>query len=212
MDTSISIAELENGDRNANNDNTNRQASMKKLSPIKSEKFNEAIAAPTAEELAREAESLREYKEKKQRAKLKKEEKQRREMQRILEEKKAMEEELEELRFNHQSQQQPFAQVQQLPSLTGNDNDNNDVVYDEKKFQKLKKKYEKKISTLKEELDEVRDDFAYQRKQLMDAVVEQEKDTRLYEAICRSLVSERDLQRVSATSDHDSFYKNASLI
>lgn len=159
-----------------------------KLSPIKSEKF--AVPVPTAEDLAREAESIREYKERKQRAKQKRDEKQRHEIQRVLEEKKLMEEELEELRMSshhHQQQQQQIATV---------DGDGSAI---DKKIQKLKKKYEKRIGTLKEELDEVREDFAYQRKQLMDAVVEQEKDTRLYEAICRSLLSERDLQKVINT-------------
>jgi hypothetical protein len=113
--------------------------------------------------------------------------------------KKLMEEELEELRFSSQQQQQfsQFSQAQQLPSM------NDDSQASEKKIQKLKKKYEKKVVALSEELEEVREDFAYQRKQLMDAVVEQEKDTRLYEAICRSLVSERDLQKILEKSRYD---------
>ncbi len=39
-------------------------------------------------------------------------------------------------------------------------------------------------------------DFYYQRKALMDALVEQEKDTKLYEQICRSLLTERDFKKL----------------
>jgi hypothetical protein len=197
LDSTVSIATLESNDKNGLPINGSDRNPSMKLSPSKSEKI--AVAAPTAEELAREANSIREYKERKQRAKQKREEKQRREMQRVLDEKKLMEEELEELRFSSQQQQQysQFSQAQQLPSLS------DDPQASEKKIQKLKKKYEKKIGALGEELEEVREDFAYQRKQLMDAVVEQEKDTRLYEAICRSLISDRDLQKILEKSRFD---------
>eukprot|EP01033_Poteriospumella_lacustris_P008690 gene8690-6249_t len=178
-------------------DRTTDQMSMK-LSPAKSEKF--AAPAPTEEDLAREAESIREYKERKQRAKQKREEKAKREIQRVLDEKKMVEEELEELRMSSQQQQQQQQQQYQhtQPGTAGEDGSAG-----EKKLLKLKKKYEKRVQSLKEELDEVREDFAYQRKQLMDAVVEQEKDTRLYEAICRSLVTERDLQKLIEKCRYD---------
>ena len=41
-------------------------------------------------------------------------------------------------------------------------------------------------------------DFSFQRRQFMEAAAEQEKDTRLYELICQSVLSEKDLKRVSA--------------
>jgi hypothetical protein len=177
-------------------DRTTDQMSMK-LSPAKSEKF--AAPAPTEEDLAREAESIREYKERKQRAKQKREEKAKREIQRVLDEKKMVEEELEELRMSSQQQQQQQQYQHTQPGTAGGE----DGSAGEKKLLKLKKKYEKRVQSLKEELDEVREDFAYQRKQLMDAVVEQEKDTRLYEAICRSLVTERDLQKLIEKCRYD---------
>ena len=40
-------------------------------------------------------------------------------------------------------------------------------------------------------------DFSYERKQFADAAAEQEKDVRLYELICQSVLSEKDLKRVS---------------
>lgn len=39
-------------------------------------------------------------------------------------------------------------------------------------------------------------DFYFQRKQLMDAMLEQEKDAKLYELICKSILSEKDLKKV----------------
>ena len=70
-----------------------------------------------------------------------------------------------------------------------------------KKLNKMKKKYNNKISSLKEEMEEMRDDFYFQRQQLMDAMTEQEKDAKLYELICQSVLSEKDLRRVSAVTD-----------
>ncbi len=40
-------------------------------------------------------------------------------------------------------------------------------------------------------------DFSYERKQFADAAAEQEKDVRLYELVCQSVLSEKDLKRVS---------------
>lgn len=40
-------------------------------------------------------------------------------------------------------------------------------------------------------------DFSYERKQFADAAAEQEKDVRLYELICQSVLSEKDLKKVN---------------
>lgn len=39
-------------------------------------------------------------------------------------------------------------------------------------------------------------DFSYQRRQFVEAATEQEKDLRLYQLICESVLSEKDLKRV----------------
>jgi formiminotetrahydrofolate cyclodeaminase len=66
-----------------------------------------------------------------------------------------------------------------------------------KKMSRMKKKYEKKLAAAKEALEDLQEDFSYQRKQFMDAATEQEKDVRLYELICQSVLSEKDFKRVS---------------
>jgi hypothetical protein len=53
-------------------------------------------------------------------------------------------------------------------------------------------------------------DFYYQRKQLMDAVIEQEKDTKLYEQICQSILNEKDLKKVKLTFISVCFINNVS--
>jgi hypothetical protein len=39
-------------------------------------------------------------------------------------------------------------------------------------------------------------DFSFQRRQLLEGITEQEKDVRLYEQICKSVLTEKDLKRV----------------
>jgi hypothetical protein len=66
----------------------------------------------------------------------------------------------------------------------------------DKKLNKLKKKYEKRIQSLKQENDDIRDEFNYQRQQLQDALTEQEKDLKLFEQICQALLPEKDLKKI----------------
>lgn len=146
----------------------------------------------TPEQIAEEEKQIQEYKERKKRAKKRREEKQQREVQKILEEKKQIEEELEELKQNLLVEKASSAVPSPNPINTEEELDD----YANKKLQKLKKRYEKKLQASKEELEDLRDDFYYQRKQLMDAMLEQEKDCKLYEMICRAVLGERELKKV----------------
>ena len=66
----------------------------------------------------------------------------------------------------------------------------------EKRVTKLKKKYQKQITALKSDLQEVKDEFAYQRQMLVDALSEQEKDSKLYETACRTLLTDREMKKL----------------
>ena len=39
-------------------------------------------------------------------------------------------------------------------------------------------------------------DFYYQKKQLTDALIEQEKDSKLFEQICKALLGDKDFKKV----------------
>ena len=66
----------------------------------------------------------------------------------------------------------------------------------EKRVTKLKKKYQKQIAALKSDLQEVKDEFSYQRQMLVDALSEQEKDSKLFEMACRMLLSDREMKKL----------------
>ena len=158
-------------------------------------------------------EARRIYRDRKQKAKLKREEKQRREMQKIIEEKKLMEDEMEELR---QSAAAANAALAAASNSTGSEEAYESVL--EKKANKMKKRYEKKLLQAKDELDDLREvrknsfycenminislkqEFFYQRKRMMDTMIEQEKDLKLYELICHSIIGEKELRKVSMQS------------
>jgi hypothetical protein len=131
-------------------------------SPIKTQTLQ---TQKTQEEIdAEEAEAARIYRERKMKAKKKREEKlvKEAEMKRILDEKRMMEEELEELRASAASH--PLSGVNTSREGTANGSlgqgstvggdGNSDAA---KKMSKLKKRYEKKIQSMSEELTEMRD-------------------------------------------------------
>eukprot|EP01034_Spumella_vulgaris_P021570 gene21570-27608_t len=168
-----------------------RGANMKKLdSPVK--------APPSKEEREQEEEALKKYKERRVKAKKKREAQQQQEMQRIMEEKRSMEEELEELRQSAVAASNNNTSRAYTPNtpITNSSDTMGDNSATLKKMARMKKRYEKRLGAALDELNDMRDDFYYQRKQLMDAMVEQEKDTKLYESICQSLLSERDLKKI----------------
>ncbi len=104
-----------------------------------------------------EAEAARIYRERKLKAKKKRDERQAKdaELKRILDEKRMMEEELEELRASAASH--PLSSgvntSRERENSAGGDG-NSDTA---KKLSKLKKKYEKKIQSMTEEIDEMRE-------------------------------------------------------
>ncbi len=125
---------------------------------------------------AEREEAERARKERKLINKKRREEKQKEELQRVVNEKLAMENELEELRRSGD-----FDQIQQE--------------FD-KHIKKIKKKYEKKINTVKMELDDARDEWDSQRSGMLDTIRDQEKDIKLFEAIVLSLISEKELKKI----------------
>ena len=106
--------------------------------------------------------AARKYQEKRLESKKKKEAIKQREMQRILEEKKAIELELEELRVSQSNY------LDNVKNINSNMNDTEIEAMVMKKVNKLKKKYEKKLLSAQEEMADLREDFFYQRKQLIE--------------------------------------------
>ena len=128
--------------------------------------------------------ATKQYKERKLEAKRKRDVKQKEmeiEMQRILDEKNDEMEELQKAASSGQSQYDKL----------------------EAKYNKMKKKYEKKVLNLEMELDDLRDEFYNNRQNLLDSVTSQEQDLKLYEQICRQLISEKEFNRILEKSKWD---------
>ena len=125
-------------------------------------KINSPTKAPLSKEAAaEEEEKLREYKLRKLKAKKKREAQQQAEMQRILEEKKQMEDELEELRLSAvgapgavSSGNTPPLRGASPASAAGGTADVEAVI---KKMNKMKKRYEKRIQGITDELNDMQD-------------------------------------------------------
>lgn len=125
------------------------------------------------------------YQQKRLEARRKKEAAQQREMQRLVEDRRSMELELEELRGSQ-------AGAGRTDSASSSEVEALMV----KRVGRIKKRYDKKLAVLQEELDDLREDFYYQRRQLVESAMEQEKDSKLFEAICYSILPERDVRKV----------------
>lgn len=160
------------------------------------------VAAPvkTAEQIAEEERAQQLYKERKLRAKKRREEKQQREMQKVLDEKKQIEEELEDLKqsllnekLNQQqvaTQQRPTTNANSRPATNNSNKDNQNVDGEDeldefaaKKLARLKKRYEKKLSAAKEDLEALRD----------VSLVLSETVCRMFNSLCRiSIINENN--------------------
>ena len=125
------------------------------------------------------------YQQKRLEARRKKEAAQQREMQRLVEDRRSMELELEERRGSQ-------AGAGRTDSASSSEVEALMV----KRVGRIKKRYDKKLAVLQEELDDLREDFYYQRRQLVESAMEQEKDSKLFEAICYSILPERDVRKV----------------
>ena len=118
------------------------------------------------------AEAEKRLKERRQRNKEKRQRRQQAELDQILQEKQAMEEELTELK-----------------------NSTDEAAID-KRIKKVKKHYEKKIQAIKNELDDAKEEFYFQRQNLVENLQEQEKDIKLYEQICKAAIPEKELKKL----------------
>ncbi len=118
------------------------------------------------------AEAEKRLKERRQRNKEKRQRRQQAELDQILQEKQAMEEELAELK------------------------NSNDEAAIEKRIKKMKKHYEKKMQAIKNELEDAREEFYFQRQNLVENLQEQEKDMKLYEQICVAAIPEKELKKL----------------
>lgn len=143
-----------------------------------------SVKVKTSAELQEEEVAGRAYRERKNQAK-KKQQEQKAALARVVEEKRMMEDELEELRG---------AVADKGPAAAS------DAGLEEawaKKVAKMKRKQEKRLEAMREEMEDMRDEFSYQRKLLLDGMIEQEKDAKLYELICKAVLTDKDLNKVS---------------
>jgi predicted RNase H-like nuclease (RuvC/YqgF family) len=153
----------------------------KSLSPIKEAmsitgaSIEDNVPLKSAEELAaEEAEAARVYCERKSKAKKKRDEKQQREVQRIMEEKRQVEEELDELRASSAQQMNSNGNVSSskegdvFNSSSGNNLTSNTEYL--KKLNKMKKKYEKKIQSMSDDMNDLRDVSCFFEKWLITAI------------------------------------------
>jgi len=122
------------------------------------------------------AEAEKRLKERRQRNKEKRQRRQQAELDNILQEKLAMEEELAELK-----------------------NSTDEAAID-KKIKKMKKQYEKKIQAVRNELEDAREEFYFQRQNLVENLQEQEKDMKLYEQICKAAIPDKELSKLLSKS------------
>eukprot|EP00605_Chrysophyceae_sp_TOSAG23-4_P002376 GSChrysophyteH1.ASY1.ANO1.2628.1 assembled CDS len=63
--------------------------------------------------------------------------------------------------------------------------------------------YEKKLQAARAEVDDIIEEASYQRGQLLESLRDSDKDGRLYEAICLSVMSEREMKRIMEKARYD---------
>ena len=163
-----------------------------------------AIETPSEDQLARaemeRAELERVHRERLAKVKKRQQKKARAEMEKMNQEKAAMADELAELRALLEagetgtsgaaptaSDNQSQAEANGAPSPTR---------IDESKLRAVKKKYDKKVRGLMREIDELQEEAHFDRERLLEELRQQARDTRLYELICREVLTEKELRRV----------------
>ena len=131
-------------------------------------------------------------------AKKKAEKKARLEMERMAKEKEAMADELSELRAMLEEGGQ---------GVTGSDNQAQSHVesvepvpssptrIDDSKLRAVKKKYDKRIRAMQRDMDDLQEEHHFDRERLLEELRQQAQDTRLYELICQSVLSDKELKR-----------------
>ena len=145
----------------------------------------EGVGQPVEVLSEEQIEAAKRLKERRKEAKRKREAKRKAQVERAQADRAAMEEELEDLRISAQGALGEAAQSTE------------DVKEEaRRKLVKLKRRYEKKVAASRAEVDDIIEEASFQRNQLMESLREQEKDCRLYEAICLAVLSEQDLQKL----------------
>jgi kinesin family protein 3/17 len=67
----------------------------------------------------------------------------------------------------------------------------------EKKMVKMKRKYERKLQSLEEERQDLIQEFSEERENMLETIREQNQEMKLYEQICRAMLSEKKLRQVT---------------
>ena len=132
------------------------------------------VAGESAEDATERADAAKRLKERRQKAKAKRKAREAAEMLRIKQEKEALEEELQALGNAEEAK-----------------------VELERKLRTIRKKYERRLQAAQQEVEDVRADSGYQYSQLLDAYRENERETKLFEAIARALAGDKEFKRVS---------------
>lgn len=147
------------------------------------------VGEESAKEKSERMEADRVHKERRAIARKRREAQQQRELLQVLDEKRAMEDELEELR-----QSVSVSVSSSLAGGGGQGGESEEMAV--KKLNKLRKKYDKKLSSLRQEIVDLKDEYSSERLLMMEVMDEQKKDAKLYEQICQSLLSEKDLKKL----------------
>ncbi|CAM9319923.1 unnamed protein product, partial [Ectocarpus fasciculatus] len=130
-------------------------------------------AAPVASEDA----ALVRIRERKRKAKKKADAKLRAEKERALKESNDIQEELDDLK-------DVVADTSQSKEQT------------EKKLTRLRKKYERKVGALEADRTDLIEQFGIERNNMLDTIRDQQQDIKLYEQICRTLLSNKKMNQI----------------
>ena len=165
-----------------------REELMQRMQQLQHKMVGHKAGSETASEQHDREEAQKRHQQRMEKIKKRKDlqQKMRAKLQQILEEKQAMEEELIGLRSSIESKQ-------------GGDSDRyEDAAVDDRGRDlsvKQIKKFEKKINSLKMEMHEMREEFEYEKDNLIDNMREQAKDVKLYEQICRAILSDKEFKK-----------------
>ena len=140
------------------------------------------VKAQSQEQTEEQKEALDRLKERRKKARSRRDNKKQREIELAVLAAAAAEEEMEELKMQQGAATQEAGEEIREEAR--------------KKLIKLKRKYEKKLQAAEKEVDDIIEEASYQRGQLLESLRESDKDSRLYEAICLSVMSEREMKKI----------------
>ena len=174
----------------------------------------DAIAKATAIAAKREQERLeaeRLHWERKQKAQKKKELKAKSELEKAEKEKAAMKDELAELRamINNNSNDSHNQELNQAEQQTHNNLTNSGLlpegatIITDQKLRAIKRKYDRKIKDLTLTIEDMKEEFYFEKEHLLESMREESKNTRLFELLCRAILSEKEFKRAVEKSRWD---------